>query len=579
MKTFAFAVILVFVISVSFRDQSYQPGASTVGVNTGTTTRITYANADKIVLVSNSYGAGYYGLPNKLYFGRLSAMSDYNWENFSFSGHNINQLVTDISSNAKPFNASYGIQDYNGKYALICEFTNSLSNIINTDHNLDNYILGYKKVIRECRSLGMIPIISSEWRVNKDSATNSYSRQTLSALKNLATQENCYFIDITPTGEIFDNNQTNRRWTSGHPGTMTEAIFSNEVSKALNEILPRPTQTLKIFVKRNTQNAVKDSLYYRTIEERDSKFFEIKVSQVAMQTADTLFYDDIVSWSSQSKSAVAYSDYLKLLSTSQNLTIANDYSLVESVIPGNAGNTASVNISMPLSSGSVQIWVKNNMTGTYDSLTTGTSATITAKKYIDVDKVSFLIYNSGGYTITTSPTVTWTGFPIKDEKNYTEIIKPATGAQLLTKTGFEIADTSTWHITNRVPIDGQNPLGFTRVGFVSGSTTATQDFTVANTATGVDVQIEIWCRTYIPLFAWNSSNPPVTTDSYDYGQIEVNINDKANSNISIKRRVPMHWSRILINTHINAKQTAPLNLKIKSTDKEVEFARVTLTTN
>lgn len=538
-----------------------------------TSHKIDYFSTDKIILVSNSYGQGAFGLLNKNYIGRLSALSDYNFENISRSGFNIEQLANTMTGNDKVYNSAYGIQDMNGKYALIIELTNSLNSIINVDDDLDGYVTSYQKAIRNAKALGMKPIVATQWRMNYDSAANPHSRTVISELRELSKREGVPFIDITGPGEIFDNDQSNRRWGGIHPGTLTESVYSYELKRALDELLPRPVQSMKIFKKRTAQDSAKTALYYKTLEERDQRFMEIAVSQGAIKPEDTLYYDDLQDWIDASKTNGNYSDYLKLLSNTQTMTVGQNYSIIEAVLPGDAAHVTNVKLELPLTSGSVQIWVKNNLTGTYDSLTTGTTAAIfQTRKYMDVDKVTFLLYKVGGYSLQATPVITWEGTPVKDPNNYVEPLRLAAGSNVLPKTSFEDADIADWGISNRVPGDGQNPEGTTDVGYISGSTIATQDFSITNTAQGRDIQIEIWARRWIDLFAHESSSPPVNTDSYDYATLEVNINDKAASNTRIFKQVPAHWARIIITTHINAGQTN-LNLALKSSDsKEIEFA-------
>lgn len=285
----------------------------------GTGGVVNIANADKIVMIGDSFTACHYTLPGKAYIHNLSIFSDWNFENFARSGDDYGEMNQRVISRTPEFHSKLSIDSYGGTYAVLLSNEN------------DGYLRGrshyyyydnLEKLITSTRALGLEPIICTEFSNNKS------DHRLVNGLKAMANKHNARFIDIATTTKLTNNTKYLPFWGSGHPATRTTFLFSDGINRELNR-LPRPQKSMKIFRKRDSfsMDNINDLLIRNNIE-RAERFKEILIGHYALKQESKAYYDALDVKRTNEKQI---SEYLKL---QNNETVTfGDYALVEVVLP------------------------------------------------------------------------------------------------------------------------------------------------------------------------------------------------------------------------------------------------------
>ena len=299
-------------------ESPYKINESTEGENEGVNV-VNIQNSDKVVLIGDSYSACHYTLKGKAYIHSLSQYSDYNFENFARSGDDYGEMFERLSKRTPEFHESLSIDKYGGDYALLLSNENDG---YYTGVDLRYYHDNLNKLVDGVRSLGMHPIVCTEF-----SNGTADSRQ-VKGLHQKANELGADFIDIATKTKISNPKKYAPFWGNGHPATRTTYLFSDEIQKGLDRILPRPKQSLKIFRKRR-EVAVNDinDLLFTDINSRAELFKEIHCGHYALSDSTREYYDDLDVRSSNSK---VISEYLKL-QNHENVELT-EYSLVDVVV-------------------------------------------------------------------------------------------------------------------------------------------------------------------------------------------------------------------------------------------------------
>ncbi|MCX7920967.1 MAG: hypothetical protein N3B21_02910 [Clostridia bacterium] len=312
---------------------------------------INIANSDKIVIVGDSYSASHFTLKGKAYISTLSLLSSYNWENYSTSGNDYQEMNNDVRSNKPKYHNKLSIKDYNGKYAVLVSNENDAPYITaNEDYYYDNL----RGLIETVKSLGMQPIVCTEY-----GEAGVGEQRNLRGLKAVADEYNCMFIDMSTKSRLFNQTQYLPFWGKSHPGTRTAYMLADSMKK-YTDTLPAPKQSLKIFRKRDEFKTLSiDELLFDSIEERAEKFSEIMVGHHALGDSVKQYYDSL---DVNNNSTQIISEYLKL--QNKESVSFNDYALVEVVTPATSRSIKS--FTLHLSDGSVQVYGRHMFTPPYE---------------------------------------------------------------------------------------------------------------------------------------------------------------------------------------------------------------------
>jgi hypothetical protein len=177
------------------------------------------------------------------------------------------------------------------------------------------------------------------------------------------------------------------------------------------------------------------------------------------------------------------------------------------------------------------------------------------------DKMSFLLYKSGGFSIE-EPAVVWTGMPGKADTPRKSRGRSPRGSELISQPYLVSAGAlGAWTgsgsptITNLASTDGGLPKGAT--GVVQLTTTA-QNVSIAIGYASADddreIEIVVWARLFPAIYTPLSGSPPVTEDSFDLDRIEIAL---VSSGVAVRYHeiVGLWWRRIVYRTIVPAGST------------------------
>lgn len=298
-------------------------------------------NVDRITLLGNSYSASHYTMKDKAYVNILSALSDYNWENYSRSGDDVLEIESRVQHGSNDYGLPF--KDFNTTYGLILEYTNSGKHRKQNGFYFDNL----EKLIGTIESMGVKPIIATEFLLDKKS--------DLAGMKAIADRHRAMFIDVYTKASLFRSRQTGSGylpfWGNNHPATRTNTVLYHELLKRLNT-LPRPNRSIKVFRKRKGTSNTLDDLNYDDHYQRMMYWKELSVGHHYLNNPQ--YYDALNVNSSCSMKVL--SEYLRLMKN-EPMTF-NKYALVEIIVPSTADKIQNVKLILKGTSG-LRVWIKN----------------------------------------------------------------------------------------------------------------------------------------------------------------------------------------------------------------------------
>lgn len=271
-------------------------------------------NSDTIAILGASFTDGSTPAKGKDWTSILSALTDYNYHNYSRSGSN---LLTNL-------NRARG-GDFKGKYALMT---------LASGNGVDS--IGECKMIpilcETLESYGIKPIMCSPY---------CYGASTDAFFKEYAKKKNYYFFPCAEYYELTSKGRSLAGDNGWHLGTMSIGVWSNGYMVQAPYI-DRPTQSLKIFrIRTASASKTLDELVFKTNVERFENFYELYFGQ--LQGGDE--YGSI-------SSGVTF----------------EDKALVSCVLPINASNLKSVGLKLQ-STSNLKVYVLNRIASPYPSST------------------------------------------------------------------------------------------------------------------------------------------------------------------------------------------------------------------
>jgi hypothetical protein len=248
--------------------------------------KIDVANSDNIVFVADSYTESEYTLDGKAYIQNVSALTDYQIRNYGKSGDDITEAINRININQVEFNTSLGIKDFGSKYAVIALYANDSPYRY---WSIDMFKENLRNLVQRLRGLGIEPIISSEFFLYNFFTANPGVADT-ALMQDIADELNIRFIDVAQTSMNFIKSRENDFWNGSHPTTRTNSVMWKPISDFLQS-LPKPKKSIKLFRNRVVESNFATDTLYKNVEERNSKYQEIRVGQSALTDVNQIYFD------------------------------------------------------------------------------------------------------------------------------------------------------------------------------------------------------------------------------------------------------------------------------------------------
>jgi hypothetical protein len=545
-----------------------------------TSGEINLINCSKIVCIGDSYTESFYCLSRKSWINILSSFLDWNFENYGISGINMPNLIANLRNNVSYYE-SVAPRDYNGTYAIIASHTNDYTaGVMNATVHLETYLNNMRTLCRIVKSLGMIPIMCSEWvNIAVPNGTTSYSDLIGASLSILAQEEGGIYIDVLYKAQPMQGNLNTPFFGGNHPGTRSNSLVWHTLLKELQAKLPRPKTSLKLFKLRSavTVTTVAD-LYFKDNLERAKLFQEIQVSENRIADAHANYYDDLDAWVAlgAGRLTTKESEYLKLRKgASISMT---DYSLISCVLPTEKKNIAA--LSLTLSETTVAVYYKDVLNDVWVSVTnTAGVITLTAadiSKALDYDKIAFLLYKSGGFTLT-NVKVNYAGISEKDltfgkKKEITEFTvgEYLANQTVVSMTGWTVTGT----LTPTVDVTNTLPGGITRYVDLTTANWLKQSVSIGPSTVRRRVQVKAWVRTFPAKFAYTDTFPAnsvIKSDSYDFATLEISVGlDANNIAYSSKNVVPLWNTEVIMECDVPP-YVNNIMVGFRSLDKTIQF--------
>ncbi|TBH23645.1 hypothetical protein ELG64_09070 [Rhizobium leguminosarum] len=549
-----------------------------------TTNILSLENVELVAVNGDSYTSSRYTQRGKDWLSKVSLYSNFNFENFALESDDTAEQLAGIRAGTARYSPTLSYKDYKPSYAL-----NFLGENDAATYSLATFIENMRQITQTQKGLGAVPIIATPW-----TSTGNYGVGGEIMLRDLATEVGAHFINIIESSRNMEAGTRYAGFYSGlpsvpHPNVRVNEAISAPMARFFSS-LGRPRQSLKIFRRRTpfTVGTIAD-LMFDSMFERAERFREIFIGHKALQTASEKYYDSINVGNSN---ATINSEYLALRAgTSVAFT---DYALIEAILPTSYKNVTSLKIG--LSDPSVTVYIRDVLSATQPStaplgvwtqLTNDGSGKwnvplATLKNAMLVDKLSILIYKSGGFSLNASPTIEWVGSQGKPNFPVRYYGSKAQGTQLLAKTTCEtltgwtqvgsptVSTDATYQLTRNntgyITVDATNKIKQTLTGFSSDDNAARE------------VEVEIWARRFPALFdnTGDYSTAPVTQESHDWRLMQVDFIIGSNT-MPIKEKVGLWWEAVTFRTFIpTSVSTIDIQIGSATGQGELQISKVSV---
>lgn len=203
---------------------------------------------------------------------------------------------------------------------------------------------------------------------------------------------------------------------------------------------------------------------------------------------------------------------------------------------------------------------------------------------VQFDKLSFLLFKAGGFSLTNVRVDYLTAKTGKPSfPNRTQLrTRPARGTELLAQPLVgSSGNLAQWTLSEGAPAsiapeDAAPPRGVTGITRVSPTVKLGQQ---TNAFTAVDdeqreVEVRVWARRYPAIYEPGAGSPPITEDSFDWDRLVVSF-ARDTSVIPVKQKVGLHWKQVLFRTLIPVNQ-ATMQLRIWAETGVIEVAKASV---
>lgn len=533
---------------------------------------INLRTVSKYVDARNSYYAGVLAnLPDKSCLSMLSGyFTDWNVFNYSQGGDDLVTILSRMRNNDSTY-GYLGIRDWSHGDGYICfnEYTNSLGTIITPTQNGYSVYNAYLDTLSTLsKAYGYKPVIETEWTNNRYVPTD---------LSIYAQQNGYLYYNTYAETAPFDAYQYSHYYYLTHPGVRVNSLEWRPMISLLNK-LGRPKNSIKIFRLRPgiTQPANVQSVSFIDRTAQNRLFKEISISQTVMAASIYQYWDSLIAAPDIRQSLSEYES----LMMGNSIPFSDNYGLIQCVYNGTAKNTNY--FGLYVSDSTVQVYAKNNSTELWDTLTFNpVTHLFELKNYDEIayDKISFLLYKSGGFSLTNAY-FKWQG---KTGKNYTEkaqILDSLNGNELLATTSVQ-GGLGNWNHVGTTPyitVSDSTFAGNLNVAEFTGSNYINQSITIPTPINGNSavrrLQIKVIARRYVPPYGPHTSFSlsPVTSNTYDFATLSVAYTDNTSGYpVIFTDQVGMQWQSSTFQLYIPSTATTG-TITIRSLDSTIQFA-------
>jgi lysophospholipase L1-like esterase len=560
----------------------------------GTVHRVTIGNADKVLFIGPSYTLGNYNHRGKHWPAKVSLFSPYNCEVYALGGETYASILARIRNNdpIAGWGHLIGPQDYGTTYVvLMLGWNDFASGTLGV--SFDDFLTDIRQMIETIRSLGAVPILSTEWQPVYDTTNPS----THVAFAQIADDMGVPFVNLIPNTLKFRGPPfLSRIWqgtpTVNHPGVRTNHIISDEVERQLATILPaRPRQAIKIFRKREgvTVTDIDDDLMFGDSFERAKSWRELFLNQVSLAVADERYYDTLADASQYDQNQIVGSQYLRLRA-GQRIEVP-DYVLIDAVLDAQVADLSSV--TLVLTDPDVEVWVKDALAGApypADGASvcrwtpvTGDNGRYTVDRLpgkVHRDNVSFLLFKSGGPWGLGEPYIEYRGnrckqlalpSPVVDARGASVVAVPDFDASITGWTTTGSPGTSTDDTVRQFPENVSRVLVLGSADSVQQSLDYTPDPSKDRLA-----EITVTAQRNPPLFDISDdyATAPITQDTFDWAKVTLSVVSATGGFVMPQsKKVGMFWADIRFRVLIPAR-VDPVSIRL-TCDRDIEIATVT----
>jgi hypothetical protein len=203
---------------------------------------------------------------------------------------------------------------------------------------------------------------------------------------------------------------------------------------------------------------------------------------------------------------------------------------------------------------------------------------------VQFDKLSFLLYKAGGFSLTNCRVdyqVSKTGKPAFPYRSQLRT-RPARGVELLTQPLVgSSGNLAQWGLSEGAPAaitpeDGALPRGITGICRVSPTVKlgqVTNGFATADDEQR-EAEIRIWARRYPAIYEPGAGSPPVTEDSFDWDRLIVSFARDSNI-IPFKEKVGLWWKQVVFRGIVPV-NTTTMQLRIWAETGIIEIGKASV---
>lgn len=550
---------------------------------------LSLANVDKIVTNSNSFYEAAYALLGKSPTAIVSALSEYNFGNFSLGSQTVDNLSALDANGSTLFGNSFAA--LGAKYAIISEYANSRKSGGGNQTDAQ-YRASYQAWIDTVKGFGVTPIIASEFGGNTIAPIVDGEYSGLRLLRRLADDNGLTFIDVASKSRTSNPSPLYVPfWRSGHPATRVCYMLIDGLRTGLKQ-LPRPQRSMKIFRTRGTVTVSSIStLLFRSVSDRHRLFRELYLGQMALSETEKVYYDANNGRSIYQSNETQADEYMALAKGAA--TSLGTYALVDCVLPVNGAKGVTVTLSDTSCTVYARQMTNTAMNWVQLSLLNGVYMVPDGSRCVDRDRLALLVYKSGGISLNASPVINWTSGNTR-EVRHPVLPSPPKGAELLGQplTVVSGAVPAQWTNTGSLPVvvpaDGILPTSAAqaRTGCVEVTNAApiSQQFTIPASEEATELSIRVWARRWVTIFnaaqdpGADFSTAPITYETCDTATLQATLSGTSgagNASAICADQVGLHWYQYEFRETLEAGVTSAM-ITVGSADYPIEIAEVSV---
>lgn len=538
--------------------------------------QLTLANVDRIFTVSNSFYEGDFLLKGKTITQILSALTEYNFANWSKSGQTIAQLVASIAGGVNPL-GGFGVHGGLARYLMWSENVNS-KGAGETDAV---YASNYQGAINVTKAIGATALIVTEY-----GGTNVISvdgeEDNVKLLRNIADQNDVPFIDVTSKSRAMNTAQFAGFWGGIHPGTRNVYLLIDPLRKGMKQVLPRPLRSMKIFRVRGTVTVSGvSSLSFRTIAQRHQLFKELYLAANVLADSVSNGYDSL---NTVVDTTQPIADEYAQLATGASVSLGN-WVLIDCVLPVNGTSGITLTLSDPtISVFARQLNSDNTISWLPLSVLNGVYVVPENQGVVDGDRIAFALNKGGGgISLSASPIVAWAAGRARTPQPAGKLYPPK-GTEMLTQpltvvsSAIPVQWTNTGSLAISTPTDATYPTGCTGSVDVTSANGLSQTFTYPASDDPVEIVVRVWARNWVSIYSSSGATPPngpITYETCDTGTLLCTLSGSSaitHASASLVEQVGLAWTEVEWRETLPANPTGTMTVVIDVRSQDVNLA-------